>query len=202
MSSNNHSFTIRDERLEWDRDDPWSAFEAPEEAGDGDAEGDTVVKSSERRRTLLIAGEGALAGGLLGAFVATMVTLSSAAGAPSPQPAVHPAPARRKSSAVVLGPAVASPKAHPTVTHKAHKTHKAKAPRHKQPRSSPAHVSKQAPSKQSHTTKDPQTKQSHGSKEPRVAHRHTTKAPRKHTKPASTARIHLKPAHHDRRSSK
>lgn len=167
MSSNNHSFTIRDERLEWDRDDPWSAFESPEEVSDGDGEGDTVVKSSERRRTLMIAGEGALAGGLLGAFVATMVTLSSASGAPSPRPAAHPTPAQHKSSAVVLGPASSPPKAHPTVTHKAHKakapqTHKAKAPR------------------------------SH----------HTGKRPQKHTKPASTARIHLKPADHNHRTSK
>jgi hypothetical protein len=165
MSSNNHTFTIRDERLEWDPEDPWSAFESPEESSDSDGEGDTVVKSSERRRTLLIAGEGALAGGLLSALVTAAVTLSSASGAHSPQPAAHPAPAQRRSSAVVLGPAVTPHKAKPTVTHKAHK---AEAPRHH--------------------------------KEPRATH--PRNAPRKHTKPASTARIHSKPAHHDRRSSK
>jgi hypothetical protein len=198
MSSNNHSFTIRDERLEWDREDPWSAFEVPEESSDGDSEGDTVVKSSERRRTLLIAGQGALAGGLLGAFVATVVTLSSASGAPSPQPAVHPAPAPRNTSAVVLGPAATPHEAHPTVAHKTHKAHPKVAqkaqkatPKHTQARRTHPYPSKQVRSKQSHTTK-----------EPRVAHRHTTKEPPKHTKPASTARIHLKPTHHDHRSSK
>lgn len=183
MSSNNHSFTIRDERLESDRDDPWSAFEAPEVSGEGDGEGDTVVKSSERRRTLLIAGEGVLAGGLLGAFVATMVTLSSASGAASP--VVHPAPAHRKSSAVVVGPAAPAHKPHHTVTHKT------TAP----PRKKPAAEHKSVAHR--HTGK--------------AAPKHTqpSKATPKHTPPASTARLHYRPrknepnpAHRSHRSSK
>lgn len=160
MSSNNHSFTITDERLEWERTDPWKTSESPEESGDGDGEGETVVKSSERRRTLMIAGAGALAGGLLGALLATMV-VSSPSGPASPQPPVHVAPVARKSTAVVLGPAAPAHKSHPKVTHQAPKAaapiHKAQTARTKRP-----------PARPTHTSKGTWT----------------------HTRPASTARIH------------
>jgi hypothetical protein len=148
MSSNNRSFKITDERLEWERTDPWKALEAPEESGDSDSDGDgdeTVVESPERRE-MLIAGVGALAGGLVVALLAIAATVFSSPG-PASSPPAHLTPAPRKPSAVVLGPAahrshpkVAKKKIHPKVAnHKSHpkiaaKTHKAQTPRkHTQP---------------------------------------------------------------------
>lgn len=178
MSSDNHSFKITDERLEWERTDPWKTPEAQEESSDGNGQGDTVVKSSERRRTLIIAGEGALAGGLLGAFVATVVVLSSSSsGSASPRPPVHPAPAHRKSSAVVLGPAVRVPKSHAAITHKAGtKPH----------------------GKQTHNTKAPRITNRHTDKAPR---KHTQPASTKHIR-FRPRQNESNPAHHNHWSSK
>lgn len=123
MSSSNNRFSVTDERLEWEEDDPSASIEAPAE-GDtptgggtsGDGETDEVDRS-ERKRTFLIAGQGAVAGGLLVASVATVVILSSASGPAAPRPvgpASHPKPS---SKAVLIGP---TEKPHSTTPNRPH----------------------------------------------------------------------------------
>jgi hypothetical protein len=110
-TDNNTKFTITDENLEWGQDGPWNSPESPEEPGDVRSE---TVESSERRRTVTIALEGAAAGGLLVGLVMTLVMLSSS-GSSSAAPVTHPeAAADPGASAWVVSPA-AKKLAHHTV---------------------------------------------------------------------------------------
>ncbi|MBS1861709.1 MAG: hypothetical protein JSS68_08345 [Actinobacteria bacterium] len=165
MSSNNNSFTITDERLEWDRDDPQGADSSPEVSGEG--EGETIVKASERMRTLLIAGEGALVGGMLVAFAAALVLSPSSSGTAAAKVTVRPDLASHVAHAVVLGP--------PT-----------KEPRARQP------LTGRKP-----TAGKPAPKLRHTQKKRRHLHHHTTKRPHTHTGPAATAHIHYRPRKHE-----
>jgi hypothetical protein len=122
MAKDNPRFKLTDERLEWDHTP--AEGDSP---GDGESE---EIDRSERRRTLMIAGEGALAGGLAVAFVATAVVLSTSTGAAAPRSvaqAPHPTPS---SKAVVVGPVTkphrALPKRGPVKHTRSKHSHQAK----------------------------------------------------------------------------
>jgi hypothetical protein len=109
-NNNKNKFTITDERLEWDPEDLWSSYESPETPDDVGSE---TVESPERKRTVLVALEGAIGGGLLVGLVMTLVMLS-ASGASSASPVAHVEPVTPGAGAWVVSPA-ATEIAHHTV---------------------------------------------------------------------------------------